>query len=449
MTAAQFPNEQSESGEFTRQEDAFRKWVGSDQDAAFPAAPNRYHLYVCYACPWAHRTIILRRLKGLEGLVGMTAVDPIRDERGWRFAGNGKTDGETDPVNGWKFLSEAYRASMPGYEGRVTVPVLWDKETNQIVNNSEDDIMRMFNRVFDPWIPSPGQRALDFYPKGLRSEIDRLAEGIYENVNDGVYKAGFATEQTAYENHVRRLFDWLDLLETRLSRQRYLLGNRITEVDWKLFVTLIRFDAVYHGHFKCNLRRIADYPHLHGYLRDLYQQPGIAETVNMDDIKRHYYVTHDDLNPNGIVPIGPEENLRAPSGRETWADESRPNTNPGPRPSEVGTRSARKITGGDRGQFAEPGPAENHSQDTFAMTTTAEKTMEHIGETKGAANHDHDMVHELSKRLDALWRFDQYIANAEKDNELKQLWQDLKAQETENVKRLKACIRTHIEKNCF
>ena len=310
-TPAQFPKEQTESGEFQRQEDAFRGWVTRDGSSGYPAAAGRYHLYVSLACPWAHRAIILRRLKGLESVIGMTVVDPIRDERGWAFRdGPGYT---RDPVNGFHFLSEAYRASDPGYDERVTVPVLWDKETRRVVSNSDDDILRMLNSEFADFATNP----FDFYPPDLRVEIDTLNATIYETVNNGVYRAGFASSQEAYEEAFRALFDTLDHLETRLAARRYLLGARQTEADWRLFVTLVRFDAVYFGHFKCNLRRIVDYPNLSGYLRDLYQQDSIAETVNFDHIKRHYYMTHDEINPTRIVPLGPRLDLTAPHGRES------------------------------------------------------------------------------------------------------------------------------------
>jgi len=302
-------DEQSETGEFVRQEDAFREWVGRERNSEFPAEEGRYHLYVALACPWAHRTIIGRKLKKLERVIGMTVLDPIRDDLGWAFReGPGH---EKDPVNGFRYLSEAYVASAPSFQGRVTVPVLWDKKSGRIVNNSEDDIFRMFNSTFDDFTES----RLDFYPEPLRSEIDALNALIYPNVNDGVYRAGFATTQSAYEKAVRQVFLTLDQLEVRLSARRYLIGPQITESDWRLFATLIRFDAVYHGHFKCNLRRISDYPNLSGYLKDLYQQEGLAETVNFDHIKRHYYVTHTDINPNRIVPVGPEMHLSSPHGR--------------------------------------------------------------------------------------------------------------------------------------
>jgi glutathionyl-hydroquinone reductase len=309
----QFPNEQSPAGEFKRQDDAFRLWVSADGKSAYPAASGRYHLYVSWACPWAHRTIIVRKLKRLETVIGMTVVDPIRDERGWAFReGPGHSQ---DPINGFHFLSEAYRATDPEYRGRVTVPVLWDTVTKRIVSNSDDDLMRMFNHEFNQFTESD----LDLYPQQLQPQIDEMNTVIYEQVNDGVYRAGFATSQRAYEHAVRRLFGALDRLEQRLADRRYLFGSRFLETDWRLFVTLIRFDAVYHGHFKCNLRRIIDYPNLFGYLRDLYQTEGIAGTVNFDHIKRHYYITHDDINPTRIVPLGPQQDLQAPHGRERFA----------------------------------------------------------------------------------------------------------------------------------
>jgi putative glutathione S-transferase len=306
---AQFPKEQTEEGAFKRQPDAFRGWVTADGSSGYPAASGRYHLYVSWACPWAHRTIIVRKLKQLEGVIGMTVVDPIRDERGWAFGGG--PGGSNDPVNGFRLLSEAYTATDPSYSGRVTVPVLWDTVTNKIVSNSDDDLMRMFNSAFNRFTTS----TLDLYPKDLREEIDRLNTFVYEHVNDGVYQAGFATSQGVYERALGRLFDALDGLEARLSTRRYLFGPRIVETDWRLFVTLIRFDVVYHGHFKCNIRRIVDYPNLFGYLKDLYQHNGIVDTVNFDHIKRHYYITHDDINPTQIVPAGPVQDLASPHGR--------------------------------------------------------------------------------------------------------------------------------------
>jgi putative glutathione S-transferase len=306
---AQFPAE-SVDGRFVRQGDAFREWVTRDGSSGFPAEAKRYHLYVSLACPWAHRTIIVRALKGLADAVGMTVVDPVRDELGWAFRGAGGTT--TDPVNGFAYLAEAYRATDPSYHGRVTVPVLWDTVSKRIVSNSDDDIMRMFELEFDALAANP---ELDLYPQHHRAAIDELNALIYETVNDGVYRAGFAASQAAYEEPAYRLFDTLDTLDARLANRRYLFGPAPLETDWRLFVTLVRFDTVYFGHFKCNLRRIADYANLSGYLRDLYQIDGIADTVNFDHIKRHYYVTHDEINPTRIVPIGPLLDLTAPHGR--------------------------------------------------------------------------------------------------------------------------------------
>jgi glutathionyl-hydroquinone reductase len=306
----QFAEEQSDDGSFERQEDAFRDWVSSDGSTPYPTVAGRYHLYVCLACPWASRTVIARHLLGLEEVVSMTVVDPIRDDLGWTFRdGPGYT---TDPINGFAYLSEAYLATNPDFKGRVTVPVLWDKQTRRIVNNSEDDICRMFNGAF----ALLGQGKVDLFPKEIEAEHAELAAYIYEDVNNGVYKSGFATSQECYEVNCRTLFAALDDLESRLSTSRYLFGDRIVEADWRLFCTLVRFDAVYHGHFKCNVRRILDYPNLQGYLLDLYQQPGIAATVNFDHIKRHYYYTHDDINPTRIVPIGPALDLTKPHGRD-------------------------------------------------------------------------------------------------------------------------------------
>jgi glutathionyl-hydroquinone reductase len=305
----QFAPEQKD-GAFQRQEDAFRHWVVADPTARFNAEPGRYHLYVSLACPWAHRTLLVRRLKCLEHALGATVVDPVRDERGWAFRdGPGHS---ADPINGFAYLSEAYRMTDPSFSGRYTVPVLWDKKTKQIVNNSEDDICRMLNDVFD----ATSRCDIDLFPIDIETEHAHLAAFIYDRINNGVYKAGFATDQSVYEKACRTLFAALDELEARLSSRRYLFGARIVEADWRLFCTLVRFDAVYHGHFKCNLRRIVDYPNLQGYLRDLYQQPGVGDTVNFDHIKRHYYVTHTDINPTSIVPIGPELDLSQPHGRE-------------------------------------------------------------------------------------------------------------------------------------
>ena len=306
----QFADEQSETGSFDRQEDAFRDWVSADGSTPYPAVAGRYHLYVCLACPWASRTVISRHLLGLEQAISMTVVDPIRDDLGWAFRnGPGYT---TDPINGFAYLSEAYTATDPQFKGRVTVPVLWDKQTRRIVNNSEDDICRMLNGAF----ASLGNGKVDLFPADIETQHAKLASFIYDKVNNGVYKSGFATAQECYEINCRALFDALDELEARLATSRFLFGDRIVEADWRLFCTLVRFDSVYHGHFKCNVRRIIDYPNLQGFLMDLYQQPGIAATVNFDHIKRHYYYTHDDINPTRIVPIGPALDLTKPHGRD-------------------------------------------------------------------------------------------------------------------------------------
>jgi len=310
-THAQFPEENRGDGEFERQEDAFRDWVRADGSTPYAATPGRYQLYVSLACPWAHRTLIVRRLKRLESAIGYTVVDPVRDERGWAFReGPGLSQ---DPVNGFAFLSEAYRASNPGFRGRWTVPVLWDKQTKRIVNNSEDDICRMFNHEFS----AGGPGTPDLFPADLTAAQNALSQLIYERVNNGVYRAGFASSQAAYERAAKRAFETLDVLEARLENRRFLFGDRMVESDWRLFCTLVRFDAVYHGHFKCNVRRIVDYKNLQGYLQDLYQTSGISETVNFDHIKRHYYLTHTEINPTQIIPIGPVLDLALPHARET------------------------------------------------------------------------------------------------------------------------------------
>ncbi len=298
MPEAAFPDETSESGEFQRQQSAFRDAV--DVSGPHPPAAGRYHLYVSLACPWAHRTIIARRIKGLEDAISMSVVDPIRDERGWAFR-EGRGHGP-DPVNGFAFLMEAYRATDPDFEGRVTVPVLWDRETRSIVNNESSDLLRQLNASFGDLATSD----YDLYPAELRDEIDEVNASVYDHVNNGVYRAGFATSQEAYEAAVRALFAELDRLDARLTDRRFLVGERLTEADIRLFTTLIRFDAVYVGHFKCNVRRIADYPALSRYLGELYARPEFGPTVDFDHIKRHYYVTHGAINPTGIVPVGPE-----------------------------------------------------------------------------------------------------------------------------------------------
>jgi glutathionyl-hydroquinone reductase len=292
-----FGAEAGEGGRFVRQESRFREVVAERPEA------GRYHLYVSLACPWASRTVIVRQLKGLEDVVPMTVVDPIRDERGWRFA-----EDRPDPVNGFAFLKEAYTLTDPSFDARVTVPVLFDTRANRIVNNESAEIVRMLNAWSDV--------GPDLYPPDLRVAIDDVNDRVYNSVNNGVYRAGFATTQAAYEEAFDELFASLDWLDDRLATRRYLLGDEITEADWRLFVTLVRFDAVYVGHFKCNLRRIDDHAHLSGYLRDLYQEHGIADTVDFDHIKRHYYTTHPRINPTRIVPKGPELDLWAPHGRE-------------------------------------------------------------------------------------------------------------------------------------
>lgn len=296
-------------GRFERSETVFRHRVEPNPDAEFPAVPGRYHLYVSLACPWAHRTLILRKLKGLESMIGLSVVDPFMGEDGWFFS-----DGPgciPDTVNGFRFLRELYTKAVPDYTGRVTVPMLWDKRRQTIVNNESAEIVRIFNSAFD----GVGAKAGDYYPQALRDEIDAVNALVYDKVNNGVYKAGFATRQAAYEEAARALFDALDQLEARLDRQRYLVGGRITEADWRLLTTLLRFDSVYYSHFKCNVRQLRDYPNLWNYCRELYQVPGVADTVNLDHVKQHYYRSHPTINPSRIVPIGPEIDFAAPHDR--------------------------------------------------------------------------------------------------------------------------------------
>ena len=306
----------STNGHFVRKSPAFRNWIttdgsaGSSGSAGFKAEAGRYHLYVSLACPWAHRTLIFLQLKGLKEMISVSIVHWFMGEDGWTFAeGDGVI---ADSVNQSKFMHQVYTAADSDYSGRVTVPVLWDKYKNTIVSNESSEIIRMLNCEFDGIGALPG----DYYPEDLRDEIDTVNERIYHTLNNGVYKSGFATSQVAYEEAVLPLFETLDWLEQRLNQQRYLIGDDITEADWRLFTTLIRFDAVYFGHFKCNIKRIADYPNLSEYIRDLYQQPGIAETVNMEHIKRHYYSSHESINPSRVVPVGPNSNLLAPHSRE-------------------------------------------------------------------------------------------------------------------------------------
>jgi len=293
-------------GRFQRPETVFRDRVTADGASGFPAEAGRYHLYVAHACPWAHRTILFRKLKRLEQAISLSFVEPLMLEGGWTFGPGG------DPLHGSRFLHEIYTRAKADYTGRVTVPVLWDRVRETIVSNESAEIIRMLNGAFDAF----GDAELDFYPPALRAEIDAVNARVYERVNNGVYRAGFATSQDAYEEAFDALFATLDELDARLGERRWLVGGRITEADWRLFTTLVRFDAVYVGHFKCNRRRIADYPHLSGYLRELYQQPGVAETVDFARIKQHYYGSHRNVNPTGIVPKGPELALMAPHGRE-------------------------------------------------------------------------------------------------------------------------------------
>ena len=302
-------------GRFEREDAGFRNWVTADGRAGpsgiggFKAEPNRYHLYVSLACPWAHRTTIYRKLKGLEDMISLSIVHPFMGDKGWTFAeGAGVI---ADPIVKADYLYEVYIAAKPDYTGRVTVPILWDKKTNTIVSNESSEIIRMFNSAFD----EVGATAVNFLPAELLAEIDTVNEFVYSAVNNGVYKAGFATTEAAYKEAVITLFDALDTLEARLADQRYLLGDTITEADWRLFTTLVRFDAVYVGHFKCNIRRIVDYPNLWGYMRDLYQVPGIAETVSIEHIKAHYYTSHANINPTRIIPVGPVLDFNEPHDR--------------------------------------------------------------------------------------------------------------------------------------
>jgi len=308
---SQFPAETGAKGEFVRQRYRFQGRITADGSSGYPAEAGRYHLYVSLACPWAHRTIIVRRLLGLEEVISMSVVDPVRDERGWAFR-EGPGHGP-DPVCDFRFLSEAYLRTDPGYTGRYTVPCIWDRVTGRLVTNNYPDITLDFETEFRAF-HRPG--APDLYPEPLRAEIDEVNAVIYREVNNGVYRAGFAVSQEAYESAVDTLFARLDWLEARLATRRFLLGDAITESDIRLFTTLVRFDSVYHGHFKCNLRRLVDYPILWGYARDLYQTPGFGDTVDFDHIKRHYYQTHERINPTRIVPKGPLVDWAEPHGRE-------------------------------------------------------------------------------------------------------------------------------------
>ncbi len=310
-------------GRFVRQDSTFRNWLtadggpGPNGQTGYKAEAGRYHLYVSHACPWAHRTMIFRTLKRLEDAISVSVVDFFMGDKGWRFA---ELPGAIpDSVNNTHYLHEVYTLADPEYTGRVTVPVLWDKRQGTIVSNESSEIIRMFNTAFDTLGGGIGNPAVDFYPPALREEIDEINAVVYDTVNNGVYKCGFATTQEAYEEAFDALFKTLDMLEDRLSQQRYLVGDRLTEADWRLFTTLVRFDPVYVGHFKCNLRRIVDYPNLSNYLRELYQVPGVAETVNMDHIKKHYYGSHETVNPTRIVPVGPAIDYSAPHDRDRLA----------------------------------------------------------------------------------------------------------------------------------
>lgn len=303
-------------GAFQRSQSAFRNWVTADGSSGFKAQSGRYHLYVSLACPWAHRTLILRKLKGLDDVISVNVVDWLLNfETGWEF--NEKRDGCTpDTVNSVKYLKEVYRKVDPDYNKSVTVPVLWDKETKTIVNNESSEIIRMLNSEFNDFCKTEEQKQLDFYPENLRKSIDDINEWIYPNINNGVYRAGFARTQEAYDEAVIGLFDALDKVESILSKQRYLVGSSLTEADIRLFVTLVRFDSVYEQHFKCNKKRILDYPNIWPYVRDIYQIPGIAETINMEHIKKHYMMSHRSINQYGIVCIGPDLDFMAPHGRD-------------------------------------------------------------------------------------------------------------------------------------
>jgi putative glutathione S-transferase len=301
-------------GRFHRSESEFRNWItpdgapGPSGEGGFPAEAGRYHLYVALACPWAHRTLIFRKLKKLEDMISLAVVDPVSREEGWEFS-----ERRPDPIGGHSRLHQVYTAAKPDYTGRVTVPVLWDKKRATIVNNESSEIIRMFNSAFDR-VGADASR--DFYPPAFRPAIDDINATVYTALNNGVYRAGFAQTQEAYDEAVTAMFRTLDDLDERLATSRYLVGERVSEADWRLFTTLVRFDAIYVGHFKCNLRRIADYPNLSGYLRELYQMPGIAETFDLDETRQHYYRSHTSINPRGIVPIGPEIDLATPHGRE-------------------------------------------------------------------------------------------------------------------------------------
>lgn len=290
----------STGGRFVRKDSQFRDWVTSDGSSGFKSEIDRYHLYVSLACPWAHRTLILRKIKKLEDVISLSVVDPLMEENGWEFSEY--EDSIPDTINGSDYLHQIYTASKSDYTGRVTVPVLWDKQKQTIVNNESSEIILMLNSEFDEF----GDSSKDYYPEELRTQIEQINELVYHNINNGVYKCGFATTQQAYEEAFKDLFSALDQVEAILSKRRYLVGDRLTIADWRLFTTLIRFDSVYYTHFKCNLRRIEEYRHISNYVRELYQYPGIEDTVNFKHIKEHYFKSHKTINPTGIVPAGPE-----------------------------------------------------------------------------------------------------------------------------------------------
>jgi putative glutathione S-transferase len=306
----QWYDTKSTGGRFVRKEAQFRERVTADGSSGFKAESGRYHLYVSLACPWAHRTLIYRALKGLDDHISLSVVNPLMLENGWTF--DDAPGVIPDPVNGVRYLHEVYTAAQPDYSGRVTVPILWDKKTGTIVNNESSEIIRMFDREFN----DVGASGPDFFPPDLQADIDEINGFVYDTINNGVYRAGFATTQSAYDEAVRSLFGALDQIELILSSFRYLVGDTLTEADWRLFTTLVRFDPVYVGHFKCNLRRIVDFPNLWSFTRELYQIPGVADTVNMDHIKKHYYASHPTVNPSGVIPAGPQIDFDEPHGRE-------------------------------------------------------------------------------------------------------------------------------------
>ena len=308
----------SDKGEFKRKESGFRNFISADPNSDYPAQPNRYHLYVCLACPWAHRTLIVKKMKGLDAVISHTCVDYYLDHTtGWRFTTADKVaECEPDPVHGFKLLRELYKHVKPDYDGNITVPVLYDKVTDTIVSNESSEIIRMLTTEFNAYCATPEQAAIDLYPVELRPAIDSINEWVYPNINNGVYRSGFARSQEAYETAVRGLFEHLDKAEAILAQQRYLCGDRLTEADIRLFTTLYRFDSVYHGHFKCNVRQLRQYENVHGLMLELYQRPDIRPTCNELHCKRHYYMSHDSINPTGIVPVGPEQNFDVPHGRD-------------------------------------------------------------------------------------------------------------------------------------